>query len=127
MKRTLSPDEVIGEILAIGPHGEIGSLFIRFLYGGHTLPLPNFKTDQPNAVRAAKRSISTSTPWGVLGRDDNDKYWKRLHGDKLSGGNYLSPHNLASASSLTFPITFFIVQKHQTNLYISSLIDSTRQ
>eukprot|EP00956_Cyclotella_meneghiniana_P025323 scaffold52646_cov44-Cyclotella_meneghiniana.AAC.2 len=70
-KRTLTPDEVIGEIfdsnysfvpIAIGPHGEIGSLFNRFLHGGNTLPLPNFNKDRPNAERAAKRSISTSTP-----------------------------------------------------------------
>eukprot|EP00956_Cyclotella_meneghiniana_P027529 scaffold61901_cov21-Cyclotella_meneghiniana.AAC.2 len=63
-KRTLTPDEVIGEILdsnysfvpiAIGPHGEIGSLFNRFLHGGNTLPLPNFKKDRPNTERAAKR------------------------------------------------------------------------
>ena len=97
-KRTLTPDEVIGEILdsnysfipiAIGPHCEIGSLFNRFLYGGHTLPLPNFNKNRPNAERAAQRCISTATPWGIL--DKADKQWKHLHGDKLFGANYLTP------------------------------------
>ena len=49
--KTLTPDEVIGEIIngnnafipiAIGPFGELGSLFRRFLYGDTTLPLPSF-------------------------------------------------------------------------------------
>ena len=97
-KHTLTPDEVIGEILdanysflpiAVGPHGEIGSLFNRFLHGGNTLPLPNFNKDRPNAERAAKRCISTSTPWGIL--DKADKQWKRAHGDRLFGANYLTP------------------------------------
>ena len=99
-KRTLTPDEVIGEILeanysfipiAIGPHGEIGSLFNRFLHGGNTLPLPTFNKDRPNAERerAAKRCIYTSTPWGIL--DKADKQWKHAHGDRLFGANYLTP------------------------------------
>ena len=100
MKWTLTPNEVIGEILdanysfipiAIGPHGEIESIFNRFLYEGNTLtlPLPNFSADRPNAAKAAKRSISTSNPWRVLNRAD--KYWTHAHGDKLFGENYLSP------------------------------------
>eukprot|EP00956_Cyclotella_meneghiniana_P013988 scaffold20678_cov69-Cyclotella_meneghiniana.AAC.2 len=69
-------------------NGKIGSLFKCFLYGGNNQPLPHFSTDRPNTAKAAKRSISTSTPWGVLNRAD--KYLKHAHGDKLFGGNYLS-------------------------------------
>jgi hypothetical protein len=55
-RRTLTPDAVIGEILdsnnafipiAVGPHGEFGSLFRRFLHGSNPLPLPAFRDDRP--------------------------------------------------------------------------------
>ena len=54
--RTLSADEVIGEIndsncafipIAIGPFGETGSLFKRFWDGSNPIPLPNFSSDRP--------------------------------------------------------------------------------
>ena len=97
-RRTLSADEVIGEIIngnnsfipiAVGPNGEFGSLFRRFLHGSNPLPLPSFRTDRPNATRAAELSISNKTPFDILGRADRN--WKREHGDKLFGGSYLAP------------------------------------
>jgi hypothetical protein len=52
-RRTLTADGVIGEIIdsnnsfipiAVGPNGEFGSLFRRFLHGSNPLPLPTFAT-----------------------------------------------------------------------------------
>jgi hypothetical protein len=57
----LSADEVIGKILdannvfipiAVGPFGELGSLFRRFIESHRILPLPDFSADRPNATRA---------------------------------------------------------------------------
>jgi hypothetical protein len=51
-RRTLTADGVIGEIIdsnnsfipiAVGPNGEFGSLFRRFLHGFNPLPLPTFR------------------------------------------------------------------------------------
>eukprot|EP00956_Cyclotella_meneghiniana_P023406 scaffold45589_cov100-Cyclotella_meneghiniana.AAC.2 len=85
-KRTLTPDEVIGEILDANYSFIPIALFNYFLHGGNTLPLPTFNKDRPNAKRAAKRCISTSTPWGIL--DKADKQWKHAHGDRLFRANY---------------------------------------
>jgi hypothetical protein len=58
-KRTLSADQVIGEIIdgnnafipiAVGPNGEFGSLFRRFLNGSNPLPIPTFRADRPNVL-----------------------------------------------------------------------------
>jgi hypothetical protein len=60
-KRTLSADEVIGEILdcnnvfipiAVGPFGELGSIFRRFIE----------RNERPNATRAAQRAMLHRTP-----------------------------------------------------------------
>ena len=97
-KRTLSADEVIGEILdsnyafipiAVGPFGDIGSLFMRFWDGSDTLPLPNFTKACPNALRAAKRATAGETPWDILGKADAQ--WKKQCGSSLFEGSYLSP------------------------------------
>jgi hypothetical protein len=71
-RRTLTTDAVIGEILdsnnvfipiAVGPNGEFGSLFRRFLNGSNPLPLPTFRDDRPNAIRAADlRPFLTKPP-----------------------------------------------------------------
>jgi hypothetical protein len=95
--RTLSADEVIGEILdannvfvpiAVGPFGEFGSLFRRFIERHRVLPLPTFSTDRPNATRAAARAITNRTPYDVFGKAD--LIWKDTHGHKLFDGSYLS-------------------------------------
>ena len=96
--KTLSADEVIGEIndanysflpIAIGPHGEIGSIFRRFWDGSDPLPLPHFGDDRPEAKRAAERAISIHTPWNILGKAD--ARWKTEKGSSLFDGSYLSP------------------------------------
>jgi hypothetical protein len=95
---TLTADGVIGKIIdsnnsfipiAVGPNGEFGSLFRRFLHGSNLLPLPTFRDDRPNASRAAELAISNKTPFNILGKAD--KNWKREHGDKLFGGSFLAP------------------------------------
>ena len=94
-KRTLSADEIIGEIIeannsfipiAVGPHGEFGSLFRRFLEADKTLEFAPFPQDRPNAHLAAQRAISTKTPFDVLGKADQN--WKRTHKDALFGRSY---------------------------------------
>ena len=94
--KTLTPDEVIGEIndanqcfipIAIGPHGEIGSTFRRFWDGSDPLPLPPFGKSRPQARRAAVRARSLQTPWNVLGRAD--ERWKADRGGALFGGSHL--------------------------------------
>ena len=75
--------------IAVGPNGEFGSLSRRFLEGYNALPLPEFPSDRPNAKLAAQRSISTKTPFDVLGKAN--EHWKRSHGDSLFGGTYTAP------------------------------------
>jgi hypothetical protein len=62
-RRTLSADEVMGEIIddnnsfipiAVGPNGEFGSLFRHFLHSSNPLPLPTFHADRPNALSICK-------------------------------------------------------------------------
>ena len=95
--KTLSADEVIGEInnanysfipIAIGPQCKIGSIFRRFWDGSDPLPLPAFAANRPEAKRAAGRSISIHTPWNVLGKAD--ARWKSERGSALFDGSYLS-------------------------------------
>ena len=96
-RRTLSADEVIGEVLqsnsafipiAVGPNGEFGSLFRKFLTGDNTLPLPTFPPNRPNALLAAELADNPKTPYDILGRAD--RQWKHDHKDKLFGGSYLA-------------------------------------
>ena len=104
-QKTLTADEVIGEILdgnnsfvpiAIGPFGDMGSLIQRFLDDSPTLPLPTFSRDRPNATRAAERAVNFRTPYNVLGQAD--KQWKHKYGNSLFDGSYLSntPSNWAN-------------------------------
>jgi hypothetical protein len=95
--KTLSADQVIGEILdtnnafipiAVGPFGEFGSLFRRFIESHRELPLPSFSTDRPNATRAAALAVNNRTPYSVFGKAD--KIWKESHGSRLFDGSYMS-------------------------------------
>jgi hypothetical protein len=70
-KRTLSADELIGEVIdsnnsfipiAVGPYGEFGSLFRPFLHGINPLPLPSFCADGSNALRAAEIVSTKKNP-----------------------------------------------------------------
>ena len=77
--RTMTADEVIGSIvdsnycfipIAIGPFGDFGSIFRRFWEGTDPLPLPSFSEDRPNALQAAKISVSHKAPSNILKRAD---------------------------------------------------------
>jgi hypothetical protein len=94
-KRTLTADEVIGEILdsifipiAVGPFGKLGTLFRRFTENCKVLPLPTFSRDRPNADRAAEQATTHKTPYDVLTKAD--KAWRKTHGHALFDGSYLS-------------------------------------
>jgi hypothetical protein len=97
-KRTLSADQVIGEIMeasysfipvAIGPFGEIGDIFMRF-WDGSANPTPfSFPRERPYAAEAAKRAVSIDTPWNLLGKADDR--WREEKGSKPFDGSYLSP------------------------------------
>ena len=93
--KTISPDDVIGEIIqsnhafipiAVGPFGEFGSLFRRFIENHNTLPLPQFAKDRPNAAKAASIATNFRTPYDVLGKADQK--WKAKFTDKLFDGTY---------------------------------------
>ena len=96
-KQTLSADQIIGEIvdsnfsfipIAVGPHGELGSLFRRFLYGTKALPLPDIPKDKPNALRAAQLAVSSKNPSNILGKAN--KAWKKSNGVRPFSGSYQS-------------------------------------
>ena len=96
-KQSFSADQIIGEIvnnnnsfvpIAIGPHGEIGSLFRRFLQGDNALELPSFNQDRPNAKIAAERAISSRMPYNIL--DKANKNWMTSNNNTFFAGSYLS-------------------------------------
>lgn len=96
--RTLSADDVIGEIIesnnafipiAVGPHGEFGTLFRRFIEGTDPIPISSFPPNRPNAKLAAEIATNARTPFDIFGRAD--KQWKHNNSDKLFGGSYLAP------------------------------------
>ena len=96
-KQTIPADNIIGELMtsnnvflpiAVGPHGELGSIFRRFLQGDDALALPTFQDDRPNAKLAAERAISSRTPFDVLGKAN--KSWFKTNGHSFFGGTYLS-------------------------------------
>ena len=93
---TRTGDQIIGEILdqdmallpiAISPHGHLGSLFERFLYGKDALPLPEFKENRPNAEAAAKLATSSRhVPRGILKRAND--IWRSNHPDTYYGNSF---------------------------------------
>lgn len=94
---TLTADQVIGEILdsnnvfipiAVGPFGELGTLFRRFIENCRVLPLPTFSPERVNAKRAAERATNNRTPYDVLTKAD--RAWRKKHGHTLFDGSYLS-------------------------------------
>jgi hypothetical protein len=56
--------------IAVGPFGELGTLFCRCIENCKVLPLPNFSQDRPNAVQAAERAVTHRTPYNVLTKAD---------------------------------------------------------
>jgi hypothetical protein len=96
-RRMLTADEVIGEILdnnnvfipiAVGPFGELGTLFRWFIENCKVLPLPTFSQDRPNATSAAEQATTHRMPYDVLTKAD--KAWRKTHGHALFDGSYLS-------------------------------------
>ena len=94
--RTISADDVIGEILssnnvfipiAVGPFGELGSMFRRFIDNVSTLPLPSFPSNRPHALRAARLATDCRTPYNLFAK--SDYIWKRDH-NGFFDGSYLS-------------------------------------
>jgi hypothetical protein len=93
---TLTGDQIIGEIInnnmallpiAISPHGHLGSLFERFLYGRDPMPIPKYKSNRPNGLAAAKlASSSRNVPRGVLKRAN--EIWRTEHPDTYYGNSY---------------------------------------
>ena len=60
---TYSGDEIIGDIIrnnqalipiSVSPHGHMGSLFMRFLYGVDALPINNFTEGRVQAEAASR-------------------------------------------------------------------------
>ena len=72
--------------MAVGPNGEFGSLFRCFLEGDNALQLASFSSKRPNALLAAERTVSSKTPFDILGKED--KQWKRTNSNSLFGRNY---------------------------------------
>ena len=92
---TLTGDQIIGKILdqnmallpiAVSPHGRIGSLFRRFLYGEDPMPLPDFCDTRPRAKEAARLVTSDRVPRGLLPRANF--IWKKEHPECFYGGSY---------------------------------------
>jgi hypothetical protein len=70
---------------AVGPFGEPGSLFRRFIERSNTLQLPSFSQYRLNAACAAERAITHSTPYDIFGKVDG--IWKETHGSRLFEGS----------------------------------------
>ena len=94
---TLTGDEAIGQIIdqnqalipiAIGPFGEIGDLFKRFLYGTAPKSLPIISNSKPNAQRALDLAISNKIPSNVLGRAKD--VWSHREHLEFFDGSYLA-------------------------------------
>lgn len=94
-KVTLTGDQIIGRILdqnmalvpiAVSPHGRLGSLFQRFLYGSDPMELPDFRSSRPRASDAAHLATSYKMPRGLLPRAN--AIWKAEHPECFYGGSY---------------------------------------
>ena len=71
---TLTGDQALGQILdsnqalipiAIGPFGELGQIFMRFLYGTPPKSLPKISASKPNAQRALNLATSIKVPSNI--------------------------------------------------------------
>ena len=74
---TYSGDEIIGNIIksnkclipiSVSPHGNLGSLFRRFMYGEDALPITNFTDGRVHAEAASRVARSPKVPRDVLQR-----------------------------------------------------------
>ena len=94
-KVTLSGDEIIGDIIrsckalipiAVSPHGHLGSLIERFLYGTDALPITNFTDGRVHAEAASRVARSPKVPRAVLQRAND--IWKTDNPDTFYGTSY---------------------------------------
>ena len=115
---TLTGDEIIGEItkdnmalipIAISPHGRIGSLFERFIYGTDAIRQPPFPPDRKQASAADRVARSPKVPRAILQRAD--KLWREANPDI----HYGDAHNAMT------PTRYF---DQQLGLVISTAISS---
>ena len=90
---TLTGDQAIGQIIdsnqalipiAIGPFGEIGEIFMRFLYGTAPRSLPKISSSKPNAQRALHLATSNKVPSNIL-RRAKDVWSHRVHLEFFDG------------------------------------------
>ena len=94
-KVTLSGDEIMKEIIsknmalipiAVSPHGTVGSLFNRFMYGDEPLPSPKFAKDRIHAPAADRVARSRNVPRGILIKAT--EYWRKDTHDIFFGDYY---------------------------------------
>jgi hypothetical protein len=92
---TLTGDEIIKEIIdddmalvpvAVSPHGHIGSLFERFLYGTDAMEMADYIDTRIHAEAADRLARSAKVPRAVLERAD--KIWRRDNPSLHYGGSY---------------------------------------
>ena len=95
---TLTGDQMIRRIIhnrerrmallpiAISPHGHVGSLTERFLYGTDPDPLPSFISTRRYAQEAAELAISPTVPRGLLPRAN--VLWHESHPEISYSGSY---------------------------------------
>ena len=105
----LTGDQAIGQILDsnqalipidIGPFGELGEIFMQFLYGTAPRSLPKISASKPNAQRALDLATSNKVPSNVLGQaKDVSSYREHL---EFFDGSYLAgnPQILAEQQKL---------------------------
>ena len=95
--KSITGDAAMGQLLdsnqgfipiAIGPFGELGQIFQRFLYGTQPTTLPLISKDKPNAERALHLSISNKVPSNVLGRAK--EIWTHKRNSGFFDGTYLA-------------------------------------
>ena len=96
--RTLTGDQMIHHIIhnrnrrmalvpiAVSPHGHLGSLAERLLYGSDPDPLPNFIPSRRYAKEAAQLAVSPAVPRGLLPRAN--ALWRASHPDISYSGSY---------------------------------------
>lgn len=110
-KKTLSADQVIGEIIngnncfipiSVGHFGDLGSLFGRFLSGDNVIPITSLGNERPNAQRTYELAKHISNPYYILGKADGN--WKRNHGDSLYSFSYLAPFLQAHGPTSTLDL-----------------------
>ena len=95
----MTGDEIVGEIIshnkallpvAISPHGRVGSLFNRFLYGTDPLPPPklgkHYGKERVHGAAAERLSRSHKVPRNVLGVAD--QIWRRQNPETMYGRHY---------------------------------------